>query len=328
MQVVITILAAIAIVAGTVFAIIARTRKRNGGDGEDYLDRPLCNPKPFIGLTIAGLAVMLLVNSIAIVPTGYTGVKTAFGQISQDGMPQGLNFKMPFVQSVHLVNNKRQRKVYSGKIWGETTEKVQVFGENIYYVYQIAPERSAWLKANIAGDTDDLITGIDLSTALKAAMGTFPAATVTKRELIEPLAAENLNELLATKYGKGTVNVIMIEIDQMDFEDSYNQALAEKAIAAKKQEEQAIKNQTDIEKAEADKKIAIAAAEGEAEANRIRAKANAEARLIQVEAETKANQMINESTTDTVLRNKFYNVWNGQLPSVMGEGTVITSITP
>lgn len=34
----------------------------------------------------------------------------------------------------------------------------------------------------------------------------------------------------------------------------------------------------------------------------------------------------NESTTDVVLQNKFYNVWDGKLPQVMGEGTVITNV--
>ena len=44
----------------------------------------------------------LLIRSLTIVPTGYTGVKTSFGQIQETTIQSGkLNFTIPFVQSIH-----------------------------------------------------------------------------------------------------------------------------------------------------------------------------------------------------------------------------------
>ena len=52
------------------------------------------------------------------------------------------------------------------------------------------------------------------------------------------------------KYGEGTVSVLKVVINQMDFEDSYNQAIAEKSVAQQNQEKQEIENKTAIAKAE------------------------------------------------------------------------------
>lgn len=320
-----TILGLAALIGGVVLTAVACIRK---SDKEGCFSMRLRNPRPWVIMAVAGLAAFLLAQSIVIVPTGYTGVKTTFGQISDRPVPRGLNFKIPFVDKIELVNNKQQSVVYKDKIWGESAEQIQTYAEGTSVIFQINPEKSAWLYANVTGGTDSLFRGSILPSSVKDAMKPFPAETVTLRSNIEPKVAELLNEALAKLYGEDTVTVLKVTIDQMDFEDAYNQAVAEKAIALKKQEEQAVANQTAIEKAEADKKVAITNAEANAEEARIKAEGNAKARLIQVEAEAEANRKINETTTDVVLRNKFYNAWNGQLPKVMGEGTVITSIEP
>ena len=109
--------------------------------------------------------------------------------------------------------------------------------------------------------------------------------------------------------------MLKVVINQMDFEESYNQAISEKSVALQQKQKQEIENQTAIAKAEADKKVAITNAEAEAEATRIAAQAQAE-----------ANKLLEESLTDGILKSKFYDKWNGELPDVMGDGTVITDI--
>ena len=78
------------------------------------------------------------------------------------------------------------------------------------------------------------------------------------------------------------------------------------------QEKQAIENQTNIEKAEADKKVAIAAAEAKAEAKRIEA-----------EAEAEANKKISASLTEDIIDNKAVDKWDGKLPIVSGSGSIV-----
>lgn len=71
----------------------------------------------------------LLFQSVTIVPTGYTGVKTSFGQIQEATIQSGkLNFTIPFVQSIHTVSNKQQDKHIEAQIWGEASDKTPVYG--------------------------------------------------------------------------------------------------------------------------------------------------------------------------------------------------------
>ncbi|MFR1286968.1 MAG: SPFH domain-containing protein [Subdoligranulum sp.] len=56
------------------------------------------------------IVLVLAVCSFHIIPTGYTGVKTSFGQIQETTIQSGkLNFCIPFVQSIHNVSTTSSR---------------------------------------------------------------------------------------------------------------------------------------------------------------------------------------------------------------------------
>ena len=263
---------------------------------------------------IIGVAVFVVGCCFTIVPTGYTGVRTTFGQVSKNIVPQGFNLKVPFVQTIELVNNKQQDTKIVAQVWGESSEKIPVYATEITVTFQVESGRSAWIFSNVT-DTNDLITQSLVSSAIKSAMVELPASEVTVRSKIEPLVKEELAESIDEKYGSDTISVLKVVIDQMDFEESYNNAISDKSIAMQRQAQQEIENNTAIAKAEADKKVAIANAEAEAEATRIAA-----------EAEAAANKLIAESLTDEILKSKFYEKWDGKLPSVMGDNAVISNI--
>ena len=263
---------------------------------------------------IIGVAVFVVGCCFTIVPTGYTGVRTTFGQVSKNIVPQGFNLKVPFVQTIELVNNKQQDTKIVAQVWGESSEKIPVYATEITVTFQVESGRSAWIFSNVT-DTKDLITQSLVSSAIKSAMVELTASEVTVRSKIEPLVKEELAESIDEKYGSDTISVLKVVIDQMDFEESYNNAISDKSIAMQRQAQQEIENNTAIAKAEADKKVAIANAEAEAEATRIAA-----------EAEAAANKLIAESLTDEILKSKFYEKWDGKLPSVMGDNAVISNI--
>lgn len=272
-------------------------------------------PKIVPILAFVCVGIILVASAFTIVPTGYTGVRTTFGQVSQKIVPNGFNLKIPFVQSIELVNNKQQDITINGQVWGETTEKTPVYADDITITYQINTAKSAWVFANVT-DARNLVSGNLVSSAIKSAMAELPASEVTVRSKIEPAVKEKLKDSIDEKYGADTVSILKIVVNQMDFEESYNAAIAEKSVALQKQAQQEIENKTAIDKAEADKKVAIANAEAEAEATRIKA-----------EAEAKANEQLSKSMTDQIIKSKFYDKWDGKLPSVMGENTVVTDIS-
>lgn len=272
--------------------------------------------KPFIIFVCAGVIVNIAAASFTIVPTGYTGVRTTFGQVSEQVVHKGFNAKIPFVQSIKRVNTKQQDVTVSGEIWGETIDKTPVVASDVVVTYQINGEKAAWIYANVSDYDKNLISSSTVSSALKTSMVGFNAQDVTNRAKIEPSVRESLQISLDEKYGEDTVRIIKVVVNQMDFEQSYNDAIAKKSIAQQTQEEQKIANETAIAKAEADKKVAIAKAEASAETVRIAAEAQAE-----------ANKTISNSLNDNVLKSKFYDKWNGSLPNVMGNNSVITDIS-
>ena len=180
----------------------------------------------------------LLFQSVTIVPTGYTGVKTSFGQIQEATIQSGkLNFTIPFVQSIHTVSNKQQDKHIEAQIWGEASDKTPVYAADVIVTYQVLPEKSAWLYANVS-DTKNLVGDELVASAIKSAMAELGPNEVTNRTKIEPLAQQKLAESLNQKYGEGAVFINKVVINNMDFEEAYNTAIQQKSIAQQNADKQ------------------------------------------------------------------------------------------
>lgn len=276
-------------------------------------------------IILAGIAVTILGNSFKIIPTGYTGVRTTFGQVNATVATKGLNWKIPFVEKIALVNNKQQDFTIDSKIWGETKEKTPVYATDVVITCQINENASAWLYANVT-NLKSIIDDKLVASALKNAMVELTVETVTNRSYVEPLLVDKLQMAVNEKYSENAIIIKNAVINNMDFEESYNQAIAEKSIASQNRQKQAIENETAIAKAEADKKVAIAKAESEAESKRIATEAEAQAILTKAEAEAEANRKLTESLTEAVIKNKTIEKWDGNLPIVNGNSTPIVNI--
>ena len=269
--------------------------------------------KNLIFLVLLVLIVTVVIPSFHIIPTGYTGVRTTFGQIQEKPVESGrLIFTVPFVENIRKVNNKQQDFRVGSQIWGETDDKTPVYARDVTVTYQIAASRSAWIYANVSDYTRSLITESLVASAVKSAMVELTPGNVTNRTRIEPLIQERLQDSLNGKYGEDTVYINKVIVGDMDFEAAYNDAIQAKSIAAQAQAKAQIENQTAIAKAEADKKVAVTNAEAKAEQVRIAAKAEAE-----------ANRVIQESLTDDLIEMKKIDTWDGKLPSVVGSDALI-----
>ena len=278
---------------------------------------------------VLGAAIALFGMSFVIIPSGYTGVKTTFGQIAEETLPNGFNWKTPFIESIEIVNNKQQDAGFAqkdSKIWGETSEKVPVYMADVTVTYQIDNEKSAWIYANVSDYKSQLISDAMVASALKNAAVQFTAEQVTVRSNIEPTAQKELQESLNNKYGENVVHILKVVINNMDFEDSYNEAINQKNLAAKQAEAQTIQNQIEIDKATKDAETQRIAAEAQATAETAKAQGEADAIRIKAEAEAEANRKLSESLTDNVLRNKLYDKWNGELPKVSNDSAPLVSI--
>ena len=224
-------------------------------------------------VVIAVLALIVISNSFAIIPTGYTGVRVTFGQISNSVVPNGINFKIPFVQEIQKVNNKQQDITFSDTISAETAERNEVFFSGVTVTYQINPSKSSWIYANVSDYKNNLVSENLVASALKGSSKSLMPTDVTNRNILEPLVKDNIQKSLDEKYGSEVVKVNKVVVTNATFDDEYNNKIAQKQQAQMAYETQQIENKTAVEKAEADAKVKLRNAQAEADALKVQAEA-------------------------------------------------------
>lgn len=256
-------------------------------------------------MALFGVAIFMIGSSLVIIPTGYTGVKTTFGQIDQATVPNGANWKIPFIQSIQKVNNKQQDISFTGQIWSETSERTALYYDGITVTYQINPEMSAWIYSHVSNYKENLITTNLVASAVKSSSKELNSVDATNRGKVEPLVQEKLQEALNKKYGEEVVTINKVTISNTDFEESYNEAIANKQTAQLAYEKQQIENKQKIEAAEAEAKVKTTQAKGEADAA-----------VIKAQGESDANELLNNSLTQKILQQRYLDRWDGALPRV------------
>ena len=295
MNIVLLVIGVVAAILGIIIRVLTKDTDYEK-DGKHYAH-------PMI---IGVLILLVFSQSFAIIPTGYTGVRITFGQIDNRTVQNGFNWKIPFVQSINQVNNKQQDISYTGQVWSETAERTVLYYEGITVTYTINPEKSAWIYANVSDYKKNLISDNLVASAIKSSSKELNSTDATNRGIIEPIAQEKIQEALDQKYGPDVVFINKVVIANTDFEESYNQAIADKQTAQLAYEKQQIENKRQIEAAEAD-----------AQVKTTQAKAEADAAVIKAQGEADANKLLNDSITDKILRQQYYEKWNGQLPNVI-----------
>ena len=93
-------------------------------DGTPYRRKKLRVKRLILTIAAALFMLITLLCSFAIIPSGYTGVRTTFGQIDTVAVSNGFIVKIPYVQSIKRVNNKQQEVSYTDQIWGESSERL------------------------------------------------------------------------------------------------------------------------------------------------------------------------------------------------------------
>lgn len=300
MNILFLILGIIFLIVSVIFLIIRKVDINYGDEGRFKVSAPIT--------LITAITLIIFSSSFSIIPTGYTGVRTTFGQIDSVTVQNGFNWKIPFIQSIKTVNNKQQDITVEEEIWSETSQRTAIYYKNIRITYQINPEKSAWIYANVSDYENNLISQNIIASAVKSSSKTVDDTNATNRSIIEPLVMQNLQESLNEKYGDDVVLINKITISDADYEQSYKDAISAKQKSQLEAEKQAIINQQNIDKANADAEVAVT-----------KAQAEADAKIIAAEAEAEANAKLEKSLTDKILREMYIEKWNGELPKVVSD---------
>lgn len=273
--------------------------------------------KWYPALLVIGVAICVISFSFTFVPSGHAGIRTRNGRIQEKAIVEAgaINWHTPFIESIHFTNVKRQEMNFDEKFSCETSNRaVTLTCENVSVVYRIVPEKVTWIWINIEEWDTKLLKTKYVESGLKAATQTFDESHVTNRVKLEPAAAECIQEAFDKGYGEHILEIISCTIGNISFSEDYEAALESKAQAQLDLETSQLKNQKEIEKAEADAKKQKIAADAENEIIKNRAAAEAE-----------ANRTMAESLTPEVLKHEWTEKWNGTL-GIIPNGSVYVGI--
>lgn len=151
--------------------------------------------------------------------------------------------------------------------------------------------RDSFIKPNIISWTKEVIARYKVSDILGEERANVNIA---------------LTEYLSEKFEKYGITISNVSLSNIEVDEETRQAINAKITAQQNAETQSINNQTNIDKAEAEAKVKLT-----------QAQADADAKMIQAEAEAKANELLQESLTDKILRQEYIDKWNGELPNIM-----------
>lgn len=256
---------------------------------------------------IAGVVAVILIglSCVANVPTGHTGVLTTFGKVEDRTLEAGLNFKAPW-QSVVKMDNRVQKQTADLICFSSDIQEVSLK----YTVnYQISSANAMTIYKTIGIDYYNNIIVPNITESVKTEIAKYSAeALVSDRSSLSKAIQESLTIRLKTY----NIIVVSASIEDMDFTDAFTDAVEAKQVA----EQNKLKAQT-----EAEQRVIEAMAEADVK----KTQADAEAYEIEVraKAEAEANKLLADSITQWLIEYKYYDTWNGELPSVMGSDATI-----
>ena len=248
-------------------------------------------------IVIAAVAI----SCLTIVPPGHTGVVVTLGKVEEGVLQEGLHFKLPFVQSVVMIDNRITKLEVNTEAFSSDLQTVQT---TLAINYRVDTAKSYSIYKNIGGDYETVLVTPAVNEVLKAIAAQYTAEqSVTNRALISDGLVDGLNE----KLNDIGLFVTDVNIINFDFSEAFITAIEEKQVA-----------QQQLLKAETEKQTAITNAEAEAEALKVKAQAEADALQIKAAAEAEANRAISESLTEDLINYHTVEKWNGELPVVSG----------
>ena len=241
------------------------------------------------------------ISCLTIVPPGHTGVVVTLGKVEEGVLQEGLHFKLPFVQSVVMIDNRITKLEVNTEAFSSDLQTVQT---TLAINYRVDTAKSYSIYKNIGGDYETVLVTPAVNEVLKAIAAQYTAEqSVTNRALISDGLVDGLNE----KLNDIGLFVTDVNIINFDFSEAFITAIEEKQVA-----------QQQLLKAETEKQTAITNAEAEAEALKVKAQAEADALQIKAAAEAEANRAISESLTEDLINYHTVEKWNGELPVVSG----------
>lgn len=242
------------------------------------------NAKVGCGCIIFIILLILFFCSFTTVKSGQVGLKIRFGKIVDTSIKEGVNFKAPFLEKIVKVNIKVQKTELPVEA---STKDLQIINTTIAVNYRVDGDKASKLYKTVGNKYDETILQPAIKESIKSAIAQYNAEEITTNRTT---VSESCLEAIQSKVDKYGIIIEDFNLTDFSFSNEYTKAIEEKQVA---------------------------------EQNLEKAKLEAEKKVTEAEATRRANELLQQTLTDQVLREKFIEKWNGELSNTMLSSDVL-----
>jgi prohibitin 2 len=213
-------------------------------------------------MAVAATLLVWLAWPLAIVPAGHRGVMTTLGKPSEEVFGEGVHFRAPYVQQLHLMDIRIAVNEGQGEAASKDLQAVQ---DKVIINYHLDPQAAPRAFREIAQTTAEIAAHIidpARPEAVKAVTARFTAEElITRRtEVRDQIAA-----LLREKMSRHGLVLDEFAIVNFSFSSSFSSAIEAKVGP----EQQKLKADRDLQRIQVEAQQRIASASAEAEGLRL-----------------------------------------------------------
>ena len=250
----------------------------------------LINNKKIILYASIVLVVIILFTCFTTIKSGEVGIRVRFGKVVNKATNEGINVKVPFIEKIEKMDIRVQKIEVKTSSSSKDLQEVDM---SLAVNYKIDSDKAVFLYKNVGKGYSEIVLEPAIEESIKAVTSKYTAEElITNRSEVSSKCMDELSKKVL-KYG---LLVSDFNITNFSFSEEFDKAIEEKQVA--EQKVLTAKQELEKEKIEAEKKI------------------------VKAEAEKKANQLKQQTLTDNIIKEKFIEKWNGELPKVIGGNNV------
>lgn len=275
--------------------------------------------KGITGAMVAGgaiiLAIILLIMCSVRVPAGYVAVQYSLnGGVKDKVLTQGWHMIPPTVHATKYTVGIEQSYLTKDdrgdseedESYSASSAEGKALDIELTYTYQYQPENVTAVFTRFKGQSGKEVK----ESFIKPNIISWSKEVIARYNVADILGAEKANvnkditEYVAKKFEPYGITISNVSLINVGVDKKTKEVINDKIAAQQKAETQKIENQTKVDKAKAD----------------------AEARLIEAKAEAEANELLQKSLSDKVLKQQYLEKWDGVLPKVSSDSSMIYDI--
>lgn len=271
------------------------SKKDNGGEGNS-------RSKIVLAVLIVVFAIIVIFNCFSVVNEGFIGVKYRFGKIVNSSLTAGLNFHIPFMEEIKPVDIREQVYEVTTDAYTSDTQTVDQLKLKLNYCYD-GTQLPEIIRAIGVENVEAKLLVPNVAKISKDEIGKVKAEDlVQNRSTVQNAIYESLKETLEDQ----GVIVTAFAIENISFDDAFEQSIQAKVIAA--QDALKMQNKTAEKEEEAKQKV-------------IAAQADADSQKIKADAEAYAIEQVQKQLTNSPNYIDYMKIqnWDGKLPAAVGD---------